>query len=90
VSDPTVDIAWLDGFCPVQAEGFINGVPFYFRARGMTVAIYVGAGPDLLGSPDWHYAESYGDSPFAAGWMDLDAARAFIDKAAQLYAARST
>ena len=27
-------IDWCGGNCPVQAEGKINGKPFYFRARG--------------------------------------------------------
>ncbi len=29
------------GQCPVQAEGTINGVSFYFRGRGKRMALYV-------------------------------------------------
>lgn len=29
----TIDIIRLYGFCPVQADGMVDGLPFYFHAR---------------------------------------------------------
>jgi hypothetical protein len=79
----TVQIDWLGGNCPVQAEGNVDGKPFYFRARGNHWTM--GIGSDPVGSPEWDYEEQYGDEPFAAGWMTEEEARAFIDKAVTLY-----
>lgn len=39
-----IDIEWLSGVCPVQAEGTIDGEPFYFRARGARWHIEIGGG----------------------------------------------
>lgn len=80
-----IDITEIGGNCPVQADGTINGVPFYFRARGNRWSI--GVGGDVVGDPTFYYEEPYGDAPFAAGWMDDDEARAFIKKGADLYMA---
>lgn len=71
------------GNCPVQAEGRINGIEFYFRARGNHWTI--GIGGDVTGNPDWFYKEEYGDKPFAAGWMTESEARMFIEKACKEY-----
>lgn len=30
----TVQIAWIRGYCPVQASGRVDNLPFFFRARG--------------------------------------------------------
>lgn len=80
-------IEMIGGNCPVQAEGTVAGVEFYFRARGNRWSMGIG-GADVVGAPDWHYEEPYGGEPFAAGWMSTDDALAFIDKAAQLYLSR--
>ncbi len=82
-----VVIDCLGGNCPVQAEGTIDGLPFYFRARGDRWTM--GIGDDVVLAPAWFYEEPYGDGPFAAGWMDEDEARAFIHKAADLYRNRA-
>lgn len=78
-----VHIDWLWGYCPVQAEGTIDGEKFYFRARGIHWRI--GIGGDVVTNPTWGYGESYGNGPFAAGWMPEDKARDFIAKAVGLY-----
>jgi hypothetical protein len=70
----------IGGNCPVQAEGTVDGVPFYFRARGDEWRMNIG-GEKLILEPDWTYCEPYGDEPFAAGWMDVTEALDFIDKA---------
>lgn len=83
-----VKIDWLGGNCPVQAEGTINGKPFYFRARGEEWSLSIG-GDDVVGDPDWYYEEPYGDEPFMAGWMSDHEARVFIAKGARVFAERS-
>lgn len=85
---PDIIITSLGGNCPVQAEGTIDGKEFYFRARGERWSMSIG-GSDVVGDPEWYYEEDYGAGPFAAGWMSEDEARAFIDKAAGLYAAQA-
>lgn len=75
----------IGGNCPVQAEGKIGGKEFYFRARGEHWSI--GIGGDVVGDPDWYYEEEYPGGQFAAGWMTEAEARAFIDQAAERYAA---
>ena len=78
-----LDCRWIGGNCPVQAEGFIDGKEFYFRARGESWRMNIGG--DVVLDPEWTYEEDYGDLPFAAGWMTKDEAWAFIKKAADLY-----
>ena len=75
-----VIITKLYGFCPVQAEGTINGEEFYFRARGQRWSI--GIGGKVVSDPNWYYEEPYGEVMFDAGWMPEEEARAFIEKAA--------
>ncbi len=82
---PEIEIAWLGGNCPVQAEGRINGKEFYFRARGNSWSLRIG-GSDVVMEPEWAYEEDYGDCPFAAGWMTETEARGFIAQAARKYA----
>lgn len=78
-------IDWIGGNCPVQAEGEIDGQPFYFRARGMRWVFSVeGQEGEVL----WSYDERFGDTEFAAGWMTEDEARAAIEKSAEKYFAR--
>lgn len=80
---PSVLVVVIDnigGYCPVQAEGSVNGVPFYYRARGQRWAM--GIGGDTVGNPDWFYEQPYGEQRFDAGWMGLDEARQFITDAA--------
>ena len=87
-SDPYIRIETLGGNCPVQAEGVIDGAPFYFRARGNRWSMSIG-GPDVVMHPDWYYQESYGDEEYAAGWMPAYVALGFIARAVGLYANRS-
>ena len=86
MSEKEIRIDMIGGNCPVQAEGLIDGAPFYFRARGARWSLSVG-GADVVGSPDWYHEEPYGDGPFDAGWMEETEARAFIEKGADLYRA---
>ena len=70
----------LGGNCPVQAEGTIAGKPFYFRARDQHWSIGIGGDPVL--APEWYREQGFGDSEFAAGWMEEDQARRFIEQCA--------
>ena len=80
-----LEIDFLGGNCPVQAEGTIDGRPFYFRSRGEHWSMSIG-GDDVVYDPEWHYEEEYGPWP-DAGWISDDQAMAFIEKAAGLYRA---
>jgi len=87
MADLEVEIDTIGGACPVQAEGRINGKPFYFRARGAAWRLNIGGDDDqLVLTPEWSYGEPYGNEAFAAGWMSEDEARGFIWRAARMYA----
>lgn len=86
-----LEINSLGGNCPVQAEGQVDGEPFYFRARGAHWSMSIGSdtpdtsalgvyGRDVVSNPKWFYEEDFGVWP-DAGWMSEDEARAFIDQA---------
>ena len=89
-SSETKAIIIIDSFggnCPVQAEGTIDGKPFYFRARGSRWSMSIG-GDDVVLDPDWYLEDDYGDDAFSAGWMTEVEARAFMGKAFELYLGR--
>lgn len=67
----------LGGNCPVQAEGFFDGVPFYFRARGSHWSLIVGVEGETS-ITEWF--EKYSDDMYAAGWMEYDEAKRFIQQ----------
>lgn len=76
----------IGGFCPVQAEGTIDGWPFYFRARGSAWSLDVAEpGFDGCGESVWEHEQGYGDGPYDAGCMEEDEARQFINQAAVLF-----
>ena len=73
-----LDIEWLGGNCPVQAEGAFDGQAFYFRARGSSVTCDVG---------DWTWEGPEYEWP-DAGWISEDVARAYIGTAYDAWARR--
>lgn len=82
------------GNCPVQAEGFIDGHPFYFRSRGEEWAIYISRTYESDFNPftseSWKYCEPYLNEsgecvPYMAGWAKKEECKAFIEKAAKIY-----
>lgn len=85
MTDQGLQIDWLGGNCPVQAEGTIDGVPFYFRSRGDKWSF--GVGPEPVGDPEWEHIEPYGEWP-EAGWITTEQAEAFINKAVAIYRER--
>jgi hypothetical protein len=88
------DVQWLSGLCPVQATGYIDGHPFYWRARGtmwsIQIAYEAGEYSDvLIDSPaSWQYMERYGEFP-DAGYMPFIEALGFIEAAANRWRSRS-
>ncbi len=86
------EITNIGGNCPVQAEGIIDGMPFYFRARGEHWSFSVAATPyeDPVHARGFYYQEPYAEGKqYAAGWMEESEALAFIAKAAKLYEERN-
>lgn len=83
MTPPDITIDGIYGNCPVQAEGTINGKPFYFRARGDHWSLGIGSEP--VGNPEWEHSEWFGEWP-DAGWMTVERAEAFLRAAADRYA----
>ena len=83
--DPGLVIESLGGNCPVQAEGTVDGIPFYFRSRGDEWSF--GVGDDPIGAPEWEHCEPYGIWP-EAGWITEEQAMKFIAQAAALWRIR--
>ncbi|CAH1688718.1 conserved hypothetical protein [Hyphomicrobiales bacterium] len=81
-----VEITWIGGNCPVQSEGTVDGLPYYFRARGMHWALEIEEAPGST----WRHEEPYGTGPFDAGWMPEDEALSFIEKAVGLFRSRGS
>lgn len=79
-----VEVDWIGGNCPVQAEGLVLGKPFYFRARGDSWSMGIG-GDDPCVNPEWFRQEIWGVWP-DAGWMLEDEARRLIERCAAEYA----
>jgi hypothetical protein len=83
---------------PVQAEGTLEGHPFYFRARGDQWAFSLAEEPELdpvfidsaeSASGRGYYLEGQYGAPdsFAASYMPLAEARSLIDACARRYRA---
>lgn len=88
-----INIEYIGGNCPVQAEGIIDGYPFYFRARGNTWRLEVCLDKSQpvnclvwweAECGVWEHEENYGER-FEAGWMSKEEACQFINKAAILF-----
>ena len=82
------DVQWLSGLCPVQATGYVDGHPFYWRARGATWSIMIAKekgdySDEVIDAPDsWEHIERYGEFP-DAGYMPFIEALAFIEWSAK-------
>ena len=73
------------GCCPVQAEGFVDGYPFYFRSRWEHMRFNVAASgrASAWANVAWSYVEKYKDGePFAAGGASTEECLEFINRAA--------
>lgn len=82
------------GLCPVQAEGKINGHPYYFKARYNTMALYVNTSEgatevDPYDQKTWSYKEVSPGLSFEAGWAPTWECERFLDKAYALFVAQN-
>lgn len=82
----------LGGMAPVQAEGLVDGNPFYFRARHETWSFTVSepnTDPiDAFVVDDhilYHREEPYGDHEFAASYMPTIEAIGAIEDSIRLF-----
>lgn len=78
---PDLDITGIGGQYPVQAEGTIRSVPFYFRARHDCWSM--GIGGDVYVDPDWERVRFYERPGGNAGSMPLEDALRFIEESAK-------
>lgn len=61
---------WCNGFCPVQAEGTVDGRAFYFRARGEHWQFHVSKDATHRFVNDLFYCDiEWPEGPYMAGWM---------------------
>lgn len=97
------EINSIRGNCPVQAEGRIDGVVFYFRARGKHWSLSIGTNAEIsdenganekfivdcvIDDPAWEHEEHYCDGPYDAGWMENSVAKEMIEKGANMWRAQ--
>jgi hypothetical protein len=82
---PGIEVDEFGGWCPVQVTGMIDGLPFYFRARGDAWRLNIADAPGgdavgvgFPGCPGWSYGENWGTWP-DAGYMPDDIAIGFIE-----------
>jgi len=81
------------GTCPVQAEGTINGYPFYFRSRHARWSLHVAATKesDPLDDDAWSIIEDYPVTGVTknllldAGYATEDECRRFIERHAEIF-----
>jgi hypothetical protein len=72
---------YIGGNCPVQAEGFVDGQHFYFRARGEEWQFHVApTKADIFDHDTFYIERDYGDQ-YEAGWMPNHEAIGFIVQA---------
>ena len=79
------------GYAPVQGEGTVNGVPFYFRALGWRWEMGIGHDPVSIcvyggKAGGWYRSEPWGESTYSAGYMPMETAKEIITKCANEYA----
>ena len=89
-----INITWLDGYAPVQAEGTFFGVPFYFRARGNYWAVTTAKDSESHNVFDgtmkrggFFIEKKYSDNEFDASWMPHEDALCFITEAYKAFKA---
>ena len=73
----------LEGHCPIQGTGTVQGRGWYFRARGEHWSLRIWHDKEFEGSV-FSVEASWGD-PYAAGWMSQEHARLLIEVAMQTY-----
>jgi hypothetical protein len=86
----TVTKPW-EGVCPVQAEGTIDGHPWYFRARGDIALAVAGIGGNAIDvycgyAPGhvWRPNDDDADAEYP-GWMSIERAERITREALATY-----
>ncbi|WP_313200631.1 hypothetical protein [Rhizobium sp.] len=83
---PNFILQELAGYCPVQAEGEVDGQFFYFRARGSHWRIDIGGNETGTKGPKWWHAEEWpGDTGFEAGYLSDEDAIGCILKSVSIF-----
>ena len=86
----------IEGFCPVQGTGTVDGLNWYFRARGEAWSFEVwreAFGPygELpMVDPLWETYADYGEDDFDASWMPFSHAWRFIEESIEAFRQRET
>ncbi|AHE56055.1 hypothetical protein [Sphingomonas sanxanigenens] len=73
-----IEIASIGGYCPVQAEGSVDGQPFYFRARGEEWQLHIGPREDWFSGREWWIEVPWTGETYGAGYMPHDQAARLI------------
>lgn len=82
-TDLKVEIKSIEGSCPVQAEGMIDGKEFYFRARHEHWSMNIGGDP--TGVSEWEYEVEYSKEKDSAGYISENETKKLIYLAALKY-----
>jgi len=89
-----VELVYAGGSCPFQAEGRVDGYPFYFRSRGQHWSLQICLNREcetnyvnwpFQGQPLWIHREKYSEDEFAAGWITAVEASKFITQAIERF-----
>jgi hypothetical protein len=82
--------------CPVQIEGLVDGLSFYFRARfghwTFSVASEIGGDPvsvSIGAAAGFHMAAAYGTEDFDASWMPERDAWRFVEQGIRAFRGQS-
>ncbi|NNC16362.1 hypothetical protein HRD49_07705 [Corallococcus exiguus] len=84
------------GSCPMQGDGEVDGLPFYFRARWDSWELDIAQpGCDPLDVDEaamargegWRHEEIWPGGPYDAGYMELDDVQRCMDRAVALFRA---
>ena len=81
----------IHGYVPVQGNGTIDGLPWYFRARwdSWSLSISEDADTDPIevrwrNASGWYYEDTWGEM-FEAGWMPFETAWEIIIECFEKY-----
>ena len=83
---PSFTLWELAGYCPVQAEGEVDGLFFYFRGREAFWRFECGGSTSGSRGPRWWHEEEFpGETGLEAGYMSDEDAICCILKAVEAY-----
>lgn len=81
-------IDYISGLCPVQSEGTVCGIPYYFRSRHENWTFSVGSDPlmdDIESLNFWVSGLYRNGDPEQAGYMPNEEALTIINECVNLY-----